>query len=291
MSYNKQYLINLYCGRFRYDNLTGTNINPDMIEQSFLQYGFSAVSQSPTGQIVNVRSTLSGVDAYNMPTTLIVANPVLGNWECTIGADCVVGYDNTDTDTGAAIRPFIERLNQTVKQLDDIDIDISVNLQNLKTAKIYNVSSEADKIKIINMLHKVDSGIPAIRVTDDLMSIIKDNQVYTDNIDFLVTDYIIARQNIISRYLTEIGISSNILSKKERLTEGEIDVASHEADHNREFYYNRRKNYIDRVNAMFGTNITVDWVYSDEELIQKTRLLQHEELNIESEVIENETVE
>lgn len=282
MNYNKQYLINLYCGRFRYTGFETTGINPDMFEQSFLKFGFSAVSASPQGIINNVRSTLSGINLYNMPTTLIVANHVLGSWERIIGADCVVCYDNTDSPTSAALTPFVERLEQTADQLDEIDIDISVNLQNMKTAKIYNVNSEGEREKIIQMVRRVDRGDPAVRITNDLMSIVNNNQVYTSDINFLVNDYIIARQNIISRYLTEIGIRSNILTKKERLTEGEIDVASHEADHNREFYYNRRKKYIDEVNKMFGTSITVEWVYTDEETPQKTNSFENEIL-IESE--------
>lgn len=287
MNYNKQYLINLYCGRFKYSGHESTAINPDMFEQSFLNLGFSAVSESPQGLINNVRATLSGVSPYNMPTTLIVANPVLGDWTRVIGNDCVVGYDNIDSPTSAALSPFIERLNQTAAQLDEIDIDISVNLQNLKTAKIYNVNSEGEREKINQMLRRVDNGQPAIRVTNDLMSIVNNNQVYTADINFLVNDYIIARQNIISRYLTEIGIRSNLLTKKERLTDGEIDVASHEADHNREFYYSRRKHFIEEVNKMFGTALTVDWVYTDEELQQKNNIPK-DEINIESEEIDSE---
>lgn len=285
--YNKQYLTNLYCGRFKYNGLENTNINADFFEQSFLNFGFSAVSRSPQGFINNVRSTLSGINAYNMPTEIIIANPEWGNWNRVINIDCVVGYDNTDNFTSGAVVPFITRLNQTAALLDEIDTDMSVNLQNMKTAIIYNVSSEAERNKVIQMIKRVDRGEPAIKVTDDLMAIINNNQIYSQNVPFLINDYVIARQNIISRYLTEIGIRSNILTKKERLTEGEIDVASHEADHNREFYYSRRADYVDSINKMFGTSISVDWVYTDEELRQ-TNEFAETDINIESEGVTNE---
>lgn len=283
MNYNKQYLTNLYCGRFKYSGYENTDINPDMFEQSFLNFGFSAVSTSPNGAINNVRATLSGVDPYNMPTTLVVANPVLGNWECIIGTDCVVGYDNTDSPTSAAISPFVGRLNQTAERLDDIDIDIAVNLQNMKTAKIYNVNHETEKIKIQQMLHNVDNGRPAVLVTDDIMSLLNQNRIYSADVNFLVNDYIIARQNIISRYLTEIGIRSNILTKKERLTSGEIDVASHEADHNRDFYLKRRKDFITKINEMFGTTLSVEWAYTAEETTQQDEI---DEREVEENVVE-----
>lgn len=276
MNYNKQYLTNLYCGRFKYSGYENTDINSDMFEQSFLNFGFSAVSTSPNGAINNVRATLSGIDPYNMPTTLVVANPVLGNWECIIGTDSVVGYDNADSPSSAALTPFIGRLNQTADQLDNIDIDIAVNLQNMKTAKIYNVNHESEKIKIQQMLHNVDNGRPAVLVTDDIMSLLNQNRIYSADVNFLVNDYIIARQNIISRYLTEIGIRSNILTKKERLTSGEIDVASHEADHNRDFYLKRRKDFITKINEMFGTTLAVEWAYTAEETAQQDEIDERE---------------
>lgn len=276
MNYNKQYLTNLYCGRFRYSGYEITDINPDMFEQAFLKYGFAAVSASPNGSINNVRATLSGANPYNMPTKVIVANSVLGNWERTIGTDCIVCYDNADSPS-VALTPFVERLNQTADQLDNIDIDIVVNLQNMKTAKIYNVNHESEKLKIQQMLRNVDNGKPAVLVTDDIMSLLNQNRIYSADVDFLVNDYIIARQNIISRYLTEIGIRSNILTKKERLTEGEIDVASHEADHNRDFFLKRRKDFIDKVNTMFGTSLAVEWTYTREEAVTHTETEESEE--------------
>lgn len=257
LSTNEEYLLDLFIGRFKYSNCPPT-INPEWFERSFALDGFSTVSKAPSGELVNVSSTITGVSAYGtLPTRTITANPVLGSWTCTIGKDCVVGYNHTLPE------PTLPIIKKYAAQLDGIDIDISVNINNLKTSRIFEVTSEAERVKLLSMHKAIDRGEPAIRVTSDLMSIFDNSKVQNIDIDFLLTDLIIARQNVISRYLTEIGIRSNLINKKERLTEGEIDVASHEADHVREDYIRNRTDYISRVNAMFGTSIQVDWQHED----------------------------
>lgn len=263
LSTNEEYLLDLFIGRFRYSNCPDT-INPEWFERCFALDGFSTVSRAPNGDIVNVSSTYCGVSPYgSLPTTTITANPVLGSWTRTIDKDCVIGYNHT------LPHPTLPIIKKYAKQLDGIDIDISVNINTIKTSRIFEVSTESERIKILNMYNAIDRGEPAIRITSDLMSIFENSKVQNDNVDVLLNDLVIARQNIISRYLTEIGIRSNLINKKERLTEGEIDVASHEADHVREDYIHNRTEYVNRINAMFNTNITVEWQHSDSILHQE----------------------
>lgn len=257
LSTNEDYLLDLFIGRFRYSNCPDT-INPEWFERCFALDGFSTVSYAPNGELVNVSSTYCGVSPYGpLPTTTITANPVLGSWTRTIGKDCVIGYNHT------LPHPTLPIIKKYAKQLDGIDIDISVNINAIKTSRIFEVSTESERIKLLNMCNAIDRGEPAIRITSDLMSIFENSKVQNDNVDVLLNDLVIARQNIISRYLTEIGIRSNLINKKERLTDGEIDVASHEADHVREDYIRNRRDYVNRINDMFGTDITVEWQHDD----------------------------
>lgn len=263
LSTNEEYLLDLFIGRFRYSNCPDT-INSEWFERCFALDGFSTVSRAPNGDIVNVSSSYCGVSPYgSLPTTTITANPVLGAWTRTIDKDCVIGYNHT------LPHPTLPIIKKYAKQLDGIDIDISVNINAIKTSRIFEVSTESERIKLLNMYNAIDRGEPAIRITSDLMSILENSKVQNDNVDVLLNDLVIARQNIISRYLTEIGIRSNLINKKERLTEGEIDVASHEADHVREDYIHNRTEYVNRINAMFNTNITVEWQHSDSILHQE----------------------
>lgn len=257
LSTNEEYLLDLFIGRFRYSNCPDT-INPEWFERCFALDGFSTVSLAPNGDLVNVSSTYSGVSPYgSLPTTTITANPVLGSWTCTIGKDCVIGYNHT------LPHPTLPIIKKYANQLDGIDIDISVNINAIKTSRIFEVTTETERLKLLNMYKDIDRGEPAIRITSDLMSIFENSKIQNDNVDVLLNDLVIARQNIISRYLTEIGIRSNLINKKERLTDGEIDVASHEADHVREDYIRNRSEYVNRINNMFNTNITVEWQHDD----------------------------
>lgn len=257
LSTNEEYLLDLFIGRFRYSNCPDT-INPEWFERCFALDGFSTVSLAPNGDLVNVSSTYCGVSPYgSLPTTTITANPALGSWTRTIGKDCVIGYNHT------LPHPTLPIIKKYAKQLDGIDIDISVNINAIKTSRIFEVTTETERLKLLNMYKDIDRGEPAIRITSDLMSIFENSKIQNDNVDVLLNDLVIARQNIISRYLTEIGIRSNLINKKERLTDGEIDVASHEADHVRVDYIRNRSEYVNRINNMFNTNITVEWQHDD----------------------------
>lgn len=256
LSTNEEYLLDLFIGRFRYSNCPDT-INPEWFERCFALDGFSTVSLAPNGDLVNVSSTYCGVSPYgSLPTTTITANPALGSWTRTIGKDCVIGYNHT------LPHPTLPIIQKYAKQLDEIDVNIIVNLNNIKTSRIFSATDSSEVIKISDMIRRISNGEPAILITGDIFrEITGDNRpvTYSDTVDYMVGEFIIDRQNIISRYLTEIGVDSNLITKRERMISSEIGQLAHESEHIRTDYIRNRTEYVNRINAMFNTNITVEW--------------------------------
>ena len=62
---------------------------------------------------------------------------------------------------------------------------------------------------------------------------------------------------MINEALAYLGIESSNTSKRERLTNEEIEKDNEMASYNRRTYFNARKTAFDEINKMFGLNIKV----------------------------------
>lgn len=215
-----------------------------------LSQGFITVTDTALG-VVPLRCGISGINVYNHPTTVIIANPVLGNLERTIDEDCTlikIAYD---------YRGIMDIVYRYATLLSECDSSISVNLMNSKVAFIGLVESKAQANSMKAMYDMISKGEPAVFV--------KGSQINSDTIlynhvkeNFVAGDIQILKRKIMSEFLTEIGVNNANTDKRERLTDNEVEANDSEIQLNAGYWLENIREGLEKTNKMFNLNLTVD---------------------------------
>lgn len=226
------------------------NWDIDYMVTTLLAQGFFCITDTPMG-VLPLRCGLSGINVFNHPTTIIIANPVLGNLERTIDQDAALVKLQY---TYQSIMPIIYKY---ATMLAECDSSISVNLMNSKVCFIGLCSSknQAESMKL--MYKKISEGEPAIFVKGDQ---INSEQIFYNHVkeNFVAGEIQILKRKIMSEFLTEIGVNNANTDKKERLTDNEVEANDEEIQLNAGYWLDNIREGINKANEMFNLNITVD---------------------------------
>ena len=221
----------------------------DYFLQNLFLPGYVCITDTPIG-VIPLQCGYTGINVYNHPTTCVIANPVLGSFERTIGEDCVLlhlQYDYTGVDS---------MLRRYAYLFAACDSSISVNLMNSKVAFIGEAKTKAQAATLQKMYDQISCGKPAVfanttdgETTWQLMRV-KDTFI-ADTIQNL-------KETIKQEFLTEIGIKNSNTQKRERLITAEAERNDDETRINVEHWlYNIRKG-LDEANNMFGLSLGVE---------------------------------
>ena len=243
--YYREYLLKKLFGRFEFSRIPDTWDLDYMLDALFME-GYYIVTDTEAG-IVPLRGGLTGINIYNHPTTAIIANPVLGNFERTIGVDCVV------VQLQANYHGCFDLINRYATLLAMCDSSIAVNLMNTKATFIFGASSKAQANTYKELYDKLSCGEPALFMKDGL----SDENFFTipAKQNFIADDVQLLKRKIINEFLTEIGINNSNLDKRERVTDDEINANNQEVMANIQHWIDNITRGIKDVNAMFGLDI------------------------------------
>lgn len=221
----------------------------DYMLSTLLAEGFFTITDTALG-ILPLKCGVSGINVYNHPTTVIIANPVLGNLTRTIDEDCALVKMSFD------YRGIMDIIYRYATALSECDSSIDVNLMNSKVAFIGLVESKAQANSMKAMYDKITAGEPAVFV--------KGSQINSDTIlynhvkeNFIAGDVQILKRKIMSEFLTEIGVNNANTDKRERLTDNEVEANDSEIQLNASFWLENIREGLAVANKMFGLNITV----------------------------------
>lgn len=233
---------------YEFDNIPD-NWDYDYFISVLLSQGFITVTDTALG-VLPLRCGISGINVYNHPTTVIIANPVLGNLERTIDEDCTlikIAFD---------YRGIMDIVYRYATLLSECDSSISVNLMNSKVAFIGLVESKAQANSMKLMYDMISKGEPAVFV--------KGSQINSDTIlynhvkeNFVAGDIQILKRKIMSEFLTEIGVNNANTDKKERLTDNEVEANDSEIQLNGGYWLENIQEGLEKTNSMFGLNLMV----------------------------------
>ena len=212
--------------------------------------GFITITDTPMG-VLPLRCGVSGINVFNHPTTVIVANPVLGNFDRTIDEDCVLVKLSYD------YRGLMDIVYRYATMLAECDSSISVNLMNSKVAFIGLVESKAHANSMKLMYDKISSGEPAVFVKG---SQINGDQILYNHVkeNFIASDIQILKRKIMSEFLTEIGVNNANTDKRERLTDNEVEANDSEIQLNAGYWLDQIREGLDKANKMFGLSLAID---------------------------------
>lgn len=211
--------------------------------------GYVCITDTPIG-VIPLQCGYTGINVYNHPTTCVIANPVLGSFERTIGDDCVLIHLQYDY---FGVEPMLRRYAYLFAACDS---SISVNLMNSKVAFIGEAKTKAQAATLQKLYDQISCGKPAVfanttdgETTWQLMRV-KDTFI-ADTIQNL-------KETIKQEFLTEIGIKNSNTQKRERLITAEAERNDDETRINVEHWlYNIRKG-LDEANSMFGLSLGVE---------------------------------
>ena len=212
--------------------------------------GFICVTDTPLG-VIPLRCAYTGINVYNHPTKVIVANPVLGSFERTIDEDCTL--IKLEYDYRSSIMDIIYKY---ATMLSECDSSISVNLMNSKVAFIGFCTSKQQAQSMKAMYDEITKGSPAVFVKGDQINA---EQIFYNHVkeNFVAGEIQILKRKIMSEFLTEIGVNNANTDKKERLTDNEVEANDSEIQLNAGYWLDNIREGIEKTNKMFGLNISV----------------------------------
>lgn len=192
-------------------------------------------------------------DVYYMPTIYTIANPALKlSVNAKIGVDCVV-MPNDSMYVG--LYPLHMRYAYNM-----VETEISMQLANINSRIVALISAADDNTKksadkyIADIYDGKLSVVGESKFFDDL----KTSQFATSGHN-AITDLIEMMQYFKASWYNEIGLNANYNMKRESINAGESQLNNDALLPFVDDMLNTRKTYADKVNEMFGTNISVDY--------------------------------
>lgn len=237
---------------FEYTNLPDT-IPAGDLELMLQTYGSATVAKV-NGELYAFKGGLGGMpNVYYRPTISIVANPALKlSKSYTIDSDCVV-IRNDNLYQG--LLPIIQHASYL---LAECDISFKFAAINIRIPAIIDAADAKSKLEAEQFLKQIEDGSKLGVIAD---SGFEDRlQVYNyANSNDTITNLIELKQYIIGTFYQELGIQSQFNMKREAINEAEAALSTDMLYPLLDTMYAERKNGVDKINKMFGTNITVDF--------------------------------
>ena len=190
-----------------------------------------------------------GFDVYNVPT---VRNVITSNGyhrKCTI-ADSVLIYNNyLRTPSQLTVTEFATRLYRM-----DRTIDVNVNAQKTPIAIICD---DKQRLTMENMYKKYEGNVPVIFANNNLNP---DNiKVIQTGAPFVADKIYQLKTQIWNEALTYLGISNLNVQKRERLISDEVQRYQGGTLACRMSRLKMRQQAAEKINKMFGLNISVEY--------------------------------
>lgn len=253
-NYYVNYLYEKLIRIFKYDNLPPT-IPRDALENYILTFGYAGVTKADYNGdkiLVAVPCTKYGVGLYpNYEPLAQYCTPLIQGTNLVVGKDIVVIKNNSYQISCDEI------VKRYARQLADFDATINILTSNTRIPVLPSFDNEESAesykaVMIANRLGQVDTVLDKSFIQKGSFTPFA-NMTTTAKIN----DVVSARNEILRTFLSEIGITS-ANDKRERMVVDEVNVNSQMLLFNVADMLECRKNAVDDINNLYGTNIVVD---------------------------------
>lgn len=240
---------------FRFDGIPEIQ-DLDFLQETLFRDGVMACFVPRNSAFpVLLNGSPTGYNMFYHPSQFIVANPVIGDYTLTIGVDCELldlGHVNGDY---YSFDPLVVRY---ASLLASIDGSLNMTLMNSRVAQVFTSDSNATLKTMQKIYDDVSEGKPAVFLAKGLRDDVE-MKPYFNNVKntYIGTELLQDRQTIMNQFLTEIGINNANTQKRERLITAEADSNQGEVKAIVDEVLDRMNICFDKINAMFGTNMSV----------------------------------
>lgn len=253
-------LLNICISMFDYSNLPPM-LPQREIESNLILTNHCVVFQDRNNDnaLITASTNIFGYDVYYNPTDAIFANPKLSYQKLSIGQNCEIIYNNNLKDninyipSDGSLKSFIYRY---ARLLSDIESTIDIYIVNTRLTS-YPVASD-DKVanSIMSFFKKLKSGKNAIISDDAIIQEFRNIDINRTGIKDGVNDLLMARDKILEMFYRDIGVKM-YNPKKAQVNEEELEVNNQLLLISKDDMLKERVEGVNRINDMFGTNITV----------------------------------
>ena len=234
---------------FKWNNLPN-GIDEKWIERYLYNEGECVFFHDEQRGLMVAKCSQDGeLNYYDEPTSVLpIATSYTGD-TLTNGEECILIRNNDlATPTHYTIQLFAMRLANLERTID-------VNISAQKTPVLINCT-EKQKVSLKNVYKQYNGNEPVIFATKDIdMNSI--NVVRTDA-PAVFDKLRVERNNVWNEAMTFLGINNAKQDKKERLVEAEVSGNDEQIEICAEVMLKSRQEATKRINALFGTNISVE---------------------------------
>ena len=198
-------------------------------------------------------------DVYYIPRKVLITNPRLKKqYNITPGEQCEIVYlSETDkynqSELNGGLFNLIER---TATMLADNDISINIAQKNTRLVNLVSGDTQNTVDSIKAAITKMYEGDPTIVVKSSLIDKLQGIPILQNTSNNNLIELIQTQQYIIAHFYESIGLMTHDQMKRERLITAEINDNLNLALFNIDDMLESIQEGLQRVNAMFGTNIT-----------------------------------
>lgn len=243
------------------DNLPETFYKPFFM-QTLLLTGKICVFRRTNGELVALNcAQASEPDLYYVPKKILVVNPQFKgeSYNLTPGEDCEVIYC-TSQDMyryGIETGGLYSLLSITARLMADNVVSLNVAQRNTRLTNALAADDDITKQSIELVLREMYSGRPYKVVQKTLIDKLENIPLQQTGTNQNLIQLLETHKYILSEFYAAIGIDEPQQMKRERLVTAEVEQGAELPLFNIYDIYASISEGIDRVNKMFGTEITV----------------------------------
>lgn len=222
---------------------------------TLVYFGFLAVINTDKFGVIPQHCNLYGFDVMYQPTTAQIINPLIPN-----AIDARIHRDTELIKLFPDFGGIYDLIQFYAEKMALLSEGIDVNIINSKLSYIIGVDNKSSAETFKKTIDKVTSGEACVVTGKELFS--EDGTpMWTTFAQNLSQNYIASQQiedlkKLKLMFDTDVGIPNANTEKKERLTDDEVNSNNIETQTKIELIADSLKESAERVNKMFGTNIS-----------------------------------
>lgn len=266
---------------FKYSGVPDT-IDIDFFESNLLINGMAAIFKFE-GKLIAMNATPTDrPNKYYICDKVRYSNPIIGSAELTDGKNAVVCYNTQLAKWGMIAGSEADTINKYAELLAACDISMRVTLKNARLTHIATAKDKQAVQEYTDLVNGVANGANAVAIYSESDVLAPEGGLttlptVTSGVDYM-RQIAESREYLYNSFLSEYGLSANTVLKRERQLTTELDMQERKPEFNILSLLEQRKRNVEKINAMFGTNITVELAIApDPEQVQEQEQTEEQE--------------
>lgn len=254
---NREYLLETHVSMFEYSNLPET-VNPFFLEL-YLQLETMVVwLKDKRGDIIAIEGSRAGdLDVYGLGRDIIAVTRNGESYQLKDGIDCIVGYNNRSMSACGDIYTDADTMS-------DIRTSIDFLIFWTRLSPLIRTADEKTKLKVIEAFRNIQKGVPVtlaskkiladFGINDDIDITNLTQPDFADKIQYTSKLY----DDVIRWHFTKYGQAIHGDGKAAQESVDEVNSTTSQSLVLPLSMLKVRREMIDKVNAMWDLNITVE---------------------------------